>query len=39
MRALVRETGGSLGVYASVVRPGRVNVGDRVSLVKRVARD
>lgn len=39
MRALVRETGGSLGVYASVVRPGRVNVGDRVLLVERVARD
>lgn len=28
MRALVREAGGSLGVYASVERPGRVRVGD-----------
>jgi uncharacterized protein YcbX len=39
MRALVRETGGSLGVYASVARPGSVNVGDRVSLIERITRD
>ena len=28
MRALVREAGGNLGVYASVEEPGEVAVGD-----------
>lgn len=32
MRALVREAGGSLGVYASVNEPGRVRAGDPVEL-------
>lgn len=30
MRALVKETGGELGVYAEVETPGRVRVGDAV---------
>jgi len=30
MRALVRETGGHLGVYAAVAQPGTVRVGDEV---------
>jgi uncharacterized protein len=33
MRALVREAGGDLGVYAKVATPGRVRVGDAVELV------
>ena len=33
MRSLVKEAGGNLGVYATVVRPGRVCVGDAVRLV------
>lgn len=33
MRALVKEAGGNLGVYASVDRPGRVGVGDVVELL------
>jgi uncharacterized protein YcbX len=33
MRALVREAKGSLGVYARVVEPGRVHVGDAVELL------
>lgn len=33
MRALVRETGGELGIYASVLEPGRVAVGDVCELV------
>ena len=33
MRALVREAGGSLGVYASVESPARVRAGDPIELV------
>lgn len=33
MRALVRETGGNLGVYATVEEPGRAAVGDPVRLL------
>ena len=33
MRALVTETGGILGVYASVEKPGRVCEGDSVELL------
>lgn len=33
MRALVREAGGNLGVYATVEEPGRVRVGDAVELL------
>ena len=34
MRALVRESGGQLGVYAKVEQPGRVSVGDPVESVE-----
>ena len=37
MRAIVKEAGGSLGVYASVDGPGRVRVGDPVTLLERLA--
>ncbi len=33
MRALVREAGGNLGVYAKVEKPGRVCSGDLVVLL------
>jgi uncharacterized protein YcbX len=33
MRALVRESGGILGVYATVEEPGRVSVGDSIELL------
>lgn len=33
MRALVRESGGNLGVYATVEAPGRVRVGDPIRLL------
>jgi hypothetical protein len=33
MRALVKESGGNLGVYAKVATPGRVSVGDAVDLI------
>jgi uncharacterized protein YcbX len=36
MRALVRDAGGSLGVYASIAQPGAVRVGDPVSLIERI---
>ena len=32
LRAAVRENGGNVGVYASVVQPGRVRRGDVVAL-------
>ena len=33
MRSLVREAGGNLGVYASVLEPGCITVGDRPEVV------
>ena len=33
MRALVKEAGGNLGVYATVEAAGRVRVGDPVELI------
>jgi uncharacterized protein YcbX len=33
MRTLVRESGGILGVYAKVEKPGRVGVGDRIEVL------
>lgn len=33
MRALVREAGGNLGVYATVAEPGRIAAGDPVELL------
>jgi MOSC domain-containing protein YiiM len=33
MRSLVKETGGILGVYATVEQPGRVKVGDSIELL------
>jgi len=33
MRSLVRHHGGDLGVYASVVEPGEIRVGDRVEVI------
>jgi uncharacterized protein YcbX len=33
MRALVKETGGELGAYATVATPGTVRLGDRVALL------
>lgn len=33
MRTLVRETGGHLGLYASVLEPGTVSVGDEVEIL------
>ncbi len=33
MRALVRECGGELGVYATVTTPGHVQAGDEVTLI------
>jgi MOSC domain-containing protein YiiM len=33
MRSLVREAGGSLGVYASVETPGNIRVGDEVRVL------
>jgi uncharacterized protein YcbX len=37
MRALVREAGGNLGVYAQVETPGTARVGDAVLLLDEVA--
>lgn len=34
MRALVRESGGNLGVYARVERPGKVSAGDSIALLE-----
>jgi len=33
MRALVRENGGNLGLYASIEQPGTVQLGDRVNVL------
>lgn len=33
MRTLVRETGGHLGVYASVLEPGEVRLGDEIEIL------
>jgi hypothetical protein len=33
MRALVKEAGGNLGVYATIETPGRVSVGDSIELL------
>ena len=32
MRALVKLSGGNLGIYASVVTPGEVKPGDRIDI-------
>jgi MOSC domain-containing protein YiiM len=34
MRALVKENGGILGVYAKVEKPGRVRAGDALTLLE-----
>jgi hypothetical protein len=34
MRSLVRESGGILGAYAKVAKPGPVHVGDSVELIE-----
>lgn len=34
MRALVRESGGNLGVYARIEKPGRVRTGDSLSILE-----
>lgn len=34
MRALVRENGGNLGLYASIEQPGTVQLGDRVTVLE-----
>ena len=39
MRALVKENGGNLGVYASVERPGIVHEGDAVELLGSESRE
>jgi len=36
MRALVKETGGNLGVYASVEKAGRVRAGDSLALLESI---
>jgi len=33
MRTFVKEAGGDLGVYASVMKPGTVSVGDRIEIL------
>jgi len=33
MRALVKESGGNLGVYASIETPGRIQIGDTAELI------
>lgn len=30
LRSIVRNNAGSFGVYASVIKPGRINIGDRI---------
>ena len=32
LRTIVRNNAGSFGVYASVVRPGQVSIGDRIKI-------
>ena len=34
MRVLVNQSGGNLGIYASVVTPGEVKPGDRIDISK-----